>query len=462
MTSHSTAAQHSLATLAADLRYADLPAAVVHQARRVLVDTLACALGGARSVPAEIVLRTATALGGTPECTVIGTLAKTSCAFATLVNGTMIRYLDMSDYYYGRDPSHPSGNVAPVIAMAERMHADGRALIEALVVAYEVQLRFTDCAGQPDIWTRGWHHATNMQFSAAAAAGRLLGLDAERIAHAIAIAGSHNNTLAQSQRGHIPLMKATAEATIAKGGVEAALLASHGLTGPDRLLEGELGYGKSVAGEIDYARLTAPCEGRYRISGIGMKPYAARAAIQAPVAAALDIRRQCGGRTEAITAIEAALPGQIMAMPSWDPQKYDPSNRETADHSFSYCMAVAMIDGDCGPAQFTDEKLHSAHVRALMNRITFVPDAELTRAWPGSGGCRVRATLRDGARIEALCRDAPGNASHPLTDEEVAGKLRRLATGVLSTPQIEQLLDRLWTIERCNDTAGLTSLLVPQ
>jgi 2-methylcitrate dehydratase len=135
----------------------------------------------------------------------------------------------------------------------------------AFAIAYEVQLRLCDHAGEPNIWERGWHHGTNMQFASAALAARLLGLDAVGVANAIAIAGSHNNTLAQSQRGNIPMMKASAEATIAKGGVEAALMAMNGLTGPEEIFEGGVGWRHAVAGEVDFAALVRPVDGHYRI-----------------------------------------------------------------------------------------------------------------------------------------------------------------------------------------------------
>lgn len=449
----SSSAEHVLAKCALGVQFDRLPQPVVYQAKRILVDTLACAFGGFDSEPGEIVRRTVKALGGTQESVILGAGERSSCALATLANGTAIRYLDMNDYFYGRDPSHPSGNVAAVLAVAERQHATGRELIEALVAAYEIQLRFTDCAG---IWTRGWHHATNLQFSCAIAAAKLLKLDVSQTVHALAISGSHNNTLAQAQKGHIPLMKATAEGAVAKGGVEAALLAANGLTGPERLLDGELGWEKSVAGAIDYEGLTAPLESRFRMLEVGMKPYSARAAIQSPVAAAIDIRRQHELDVSAIAEIEVGLPDQILKMPSWDPKKFDPTNRETADHSFPYCMAVALVDGDCGPKQFDEEKLRSPVVRNLMSRMRFVPDAELTQSWHEAGGCRMTVTTASGGRYQSICRIPPGHAKRPLTDDELTQKFHRLADR-LSAGRREQILDLLWSLDRCADVTQLAT-----
>ena len=133
-----------LAALVHGIHYAELPPEVIHQVKRITLDTLACALGAHHSEPARMVRTVARQLGGVPECTLIGASEKTSCTLATLVNGTLMRYLDGNDYYFGKDSAHPSGNLAPALAVAEHAHRGGRELIEAMVAAYEVQLRLCD------------------------------------------------------------------------------------------------------------------------------------------------------------------------------------------------------------------------------------------------------------------------------------------------------------------------------
>ena len=118
------------------------------------------------------VRRMASDCGGTAQATLIGTGEKTSAPLATLVNGSLLRYLDSNDYYFSRDPAHPSGNLAVALAVGEREHRSGRDMIAALVAAYEIHLRLCDFAGEPSLWRRGWHHGTNAQFSSAATAAR--------------------------------------------------------------------------------------------------------------------------------------------------------------------------------------------------------------------------------------------------------------------------------------------------
>ena len=318
----------------------------------------------------EAVRATARELGGEPQSTVIGETQRTSCALATLVNGTMFRYQDANDYYFGRDPAHASGNLAAVLAVAEKTRRSGADTIAAFVATYEVQHRSYDFAGEPNLWDRGWHHATNMQFASAAAAASLLGLSQTQIANAISIAGTQNNTLTEWMRGAMCSMKASIEATTAKAGVEAALLAKNGLTGPEAIFEGDFGWGRVVAGKMDYDSTVAPVGGRYKIMDTCMKPFSAHALSQGLIEATRCLKAENAFALSDIESIKGFLSEPIFHLPSMDRAKLDPQNRETADHSPSYLIAVTLLEGACGPDQFRSELLNSPEVRKLIGLIT--------------------------------------------------------------------------------------------
>ncbi|MEO7726661.1 MAG: MmgE/PrpD family protein [Burkholderiales bacterium] len=449
-----TFVKDELAALAHGIRYSELPPEVVLEAKRVILDTLACAAGALRSEPAAIVKLVAGELGGNAKATTIGDGGKTSCALATLVNGTLIRYLDNNDYYFGLDSAHPSGNLAPALAVAEKCGRTGRDVIAALVAAYEVQLRLCDVVAATGITARGWHPGTDMQFSSAAVAGLLMSDDARVTAHAMAIAGSHNNTLAQSQRGHIPMMKATAEATIAKGGVEAALLAAAGLTGPEEIFEGVAGWGKTVAGDVDFSALTAPVGERYRILDTCLKPYAAVAGAMAPIRAAIDIATHERLVTAEIAGVVIKLHASAVTKAT-DPRKNYPRDKETADHSYHYCIAAALLDGACGPAQFTDARIASADIRGLIAKTTLAADDELTALWPQSSGGGVVVTMRDGRTIARMNKHPPGHPRNPLTNAEIERKFFELADGILPVARVEQIIEEVGTFEQCESIGEL-------
>src|ERR1700722_12368935 len=160
----------AMAALVHSVRFEDLPAEVVSAVTTRVLDTLGCAFGALNSDVGQAVRRMAADCGGAPQSTLIGTGEKTSAPLATLVNGSLLRYLDSNDYYFARDPAHPSGNLAVALAVGECHRRSGRDMLAVLVAAYEVHLRLCDFAGEPSLWRRGWHHATNAQFAGAAGA----------------------------------------------------------------------------------------------------------------------------------------------------------------------------------------------------------------------------------------------------------------------------------------------------
>ena len=434
-----------------------LPPDVLHEAKRLVLDTLACAIGACSSEPAAIVRRFARELGGTPEASVIGARWKTSAPLAALVNGTLIRYLDSNDYYFGADSAHPSSNIPPALALVQRLGRSGRDALAAIVAGYEVQMRLCDAVQEPGISGRGWHTATHVQFSTAALAGRLLSDDVAVTANAIALAASHLNTLAQAQRGDIPLMKATAEAFIAKGALEAALLAAAGLTGPSKVFEGAAGWEKAVAGEIDYAVLLAKLQGDYRITRSCIKPYPAVAGAMAPIQAAIDLKLD-RSQLENVESVVVTLPRVTAKKAANDPAKLAPRDKETADHSLHYCVAVALLDRECGHAQFNAERIAAADVADLIRRIRIAEDAALTALYPGSSGGGVAVRLRDGREVTKLHRYPPGHPQNRVADADIERKLFDLADGVLGRNDCQRIIDRVW---RLDEAATLDELFEP-
>ena len=445
-----------LAALVHSVRFEDLPREVVRETKWLILDTLACALGGVHGRPSRIVGQMVRELGGGAESSLIGG-GRSSCALATLYNGTLLRYLDQNDYYFGLDSAHPSGNLAAGLAVAQRASRSGAELIAALVAAYEVHLRLCDVVAAPGISARGWHPATNAQFSSAALAARLLSDDLMVTANAISLAGSQNNTLAQMQRGDLPMSKAVAEAMIAKGGVEAALLAAAGLTGPAEIFEGVAGWAKAVAGGVDFDALIAPLGQRFRLMETCMKPYSAVAGAMAPIQAAIDLRLLDGVEPADITSVRVLLPA-VSARKAADPKKLAPKDKETADHSVHYCVAVGLLDAACGEAQFSAARIASTDIAAMIGRMNVVEDAELTALWPAAGGA-VAVALRDGRVIERRHRQPPGHPANRIDDAALARKFHDMADGVLTRAQAEAAMAEVDALDRAANPERLMAAL---
>src|SRR5260221_6132 len=206
------------------LRYEQLPANVVAATKRVLFDTLGCALGGVSAAPVRMAEQVVALQGGNPQATAIALGRKVSCEQAAFLNGMALRYLDYNDYAALGRPHHPSINVAPALAVAEMQRLSGKDLLLGIVAGYEVEVRLRDAMAENE--RQGWDNTSILaQYGSAATAGKLLKLDASRLGHALAIAGSNANTLGEERRGaEMTPAKGAAEPMAAKNGLFAALL----------------------------------------------------------------------------------------------------------------------------------------------------------------------------------------------------------------------------------------------
>src|SRR5262249_54457157 len=324
----------------AAMRYEDLPPATVKKAKYLLLDTLGCAIGAVDGGPVTIAQRVVAARGGNPQASVIGAGWKASCDEAAFLNAMAIRYLDFNDYAAFGFPHHPSINVAPALAIAEMQNLSGKDLLLGLVVGYEVQVRVRDAS---EGGRRGFDlPSVEAQYSSAAAAARLLGLDAAGIANAVAIAASYANTLGEVRSGgELSNAKGTAEAIAARNGTFAALLARAGMQYPRTIVDGESGYGKVVNGGLKDALLRTR-SGDHEILKSCVKMWPSIGTSQAPIAAALEIRAR-GVRADSIRQVTLHLSDFGFSQQQGFAGAI--TTREHADHSVWYLVARAFIDG---------------------------------------------------------------------------------------------------------------------
>ncbi|WP_216176081.1 MmgE/PrpD family protein [Polynucleobacter sp. AP-Feld-500C-C5] len=434
-----------LAQLADTICYDELPKELIVRAKDLMIDSVACAYGALTSTAAVDLLKMVHSLGGNPQASLFGFRQLTSAPLAVFFNGSLIRYLDCNDYYFGRDPGHPSGNFAVGLAVGQREGASGRALIEAMVMAYEVQSRFCDFAGQPSLWKRGWHHSSNVAFASAALAAKLSNMSVDRMAHAMAIAGSHQNTLAQLQNGGVATMKATAEAWVAKAGVEAALLAQAGITGPLDLIEGSSGWSKTVAAEMDMMGILAPID-HYRMFESNLKPYPAVATTMAAISCAIELHQITALDTQEIEKIIVRLPKFVLGTPAAGEERRYPKSLESAQHSLYYCVAIALIDGACGKAQFVENKSGLPAVQRILSRIELLEDPDLTKSWPAAGG-GLTIFMRTGAQFTKTLSNPPGHPKNPLSEKQIFEKFDVYVSPVLGKDGAVNLYEQLKAID---------------
>lgn len=441
----------------------DLPPQVQRMACRITLDTLACAFGARHHEAARSVLGSVRLLGGVDASSLIGEQEGSSPQNAILYNGTLIRALDCNDIFFRNGVAgHPSDNVAVALAWAEATHATGRDYLCALALGYELYWRL-----QVDLFGRAsgypWDHVSASGLVAAAMAGLLLRLDEQQLAAALAIGGAQTYSLSELRGGEIAQFKASANAVTAHTGALGALMAKHGMTGPRALFEGRRGLLAALGlptEEIDavHDALTAPID-RWHILDTTVKPYPAIGTSQGAIAAVLAVVRRdrlTSDDVERVTVQFADLP--VTRDQISDEARRNPRTRETADHSFPFLLAVAIEDGDLGPAQFANERWLRPSTRALMQRISFTADAKLNDFAVHGYPARVQVTTRDGRTLSSEMLVVPGSPRDPLSDTELGDKLRRLAP-FLSRAHQEELVSRLLEMEHVEDMASLAPLL---
>ncbi len=446
-----------LARFAHGLKFNDLPDAVVHEAKRRIIDSVGCAMGAFHERPAVVARSLAMEFSGSYSlgATILGTDVKTSPELAAFANGTMIRCLDYNDTYLSLEPAHPSDNLSAALAQAETGDLGGRELITALVIGYEVQCRLCDAAS---LRMRGWDHVTYGAISTALVAGNLLGLTREEMVHALGLAGVPNITLRQTRVGELSMWKGCAFANAARNGLFAARLAKFGMTGPAPLFEGEKGFFNQVSGPFTLAPM-AGGKNPFKILETYIKFYPAEYHAQTGIVAALELRPEVPSIDEIVGICIEACDACVDIIGS-EPEKWRPNTRETADHSLPYCVAVALLDGAVSLESFEPKKITDPRLVELIQKISVSRNKELSAQYPEASPNEVRIELRSGKILQRRVTYGRGHPKNPMTDAEVEAKFRGLARPILSEQRMNQVLETMWQLEEVSKLGSLFRLFI--
>lgn len=448
-----------LSSYTSSLDFKDLPPEVVHQAKRLWLDTLGCALGGYTGEPSKIARALASAVFSAQPATILGSGARTSVDLATFANGIMVRYLDYNDFYQGptvKTGGHPTDTFVAALSPAELAHRDGKALILGAVLGWEVFTRLGDGILPAPGTARATFvdHTTYTAIAAACIASKMLGLSQDQTAHAIALATTANVTLGQTRYGTVPMWKGCAAANACRNGVFATLLASRGMTGPLEVFEGDRGLFQATGGSFE---LIPPFGGKgqpFQIMQSSIKHYPIGSVSQTAIECALAIRPKLL-KIDDITAVNIQTFQQASAVMADSPEKWHPQTRETADHSMPYGVALALIYGTVAVQHFSPEYLQSPELINLIQKIKVVASDECTRVYPEQRLNIVEIVTSSGQRFSERLGYHRGHPKNPMTDEELEGKFRSQAQGLLSESQIEAALECLRNLEQVNEVGKL-------
>lgn len=442
----------NMAQFSRNLRYEDIPASALKEARRFMLDSIGCALAASRNEDMLAAHRYVQKLGGMPEATVIGSGLRTNAPNAALMNALLIRALDYNDIYWKQDPSHPSDIIPAALAAGEKAGQDTRELLLGIIIAYELEMRWCHAAS-PGVREVGWHHATLSQMVAPFVAARMLGLTEAQTVAAAGISGSSHFTLGGVVAGHLTNMKNTADPMATEAGVRAALLASENYTGPVEVIEGKEGLFQVLKNvKWDSQKLLEGLGEKFYITECGYKAFPTEALTHQPITATLNIcqKHQLGPDKIAQIYVETTTRGADILS---DPSKYKPTTKETADHSLPYCIAVAVVDGNVLPSSFAEEKLRDPAVWEMLGKIKVVANPEIDAMFPGIKRAIVTITTVSGQKLTELVDDAKGSPENPMTDAEVIAKYRANSSEFLHPNRQQQVIDATFNL-------GIDKLLI--
>jgi 2-methylcitrate dehydratase len=446
---------HQLADYACSLKFDDLSKDVVHEVKRRVIDSIGCALGAWEEEPCVIARKVASQFSAEEGSTIIGTMHKAPPDWAAFATGCCIRYFDYNDTYLSKEPAHPSDNISAALAIAESLGANGKELISAIALAYEVQCRFCDAAS---IRARGWDHVTYGAFSTALACARLMKLDPEKTRHAVNIAGVACAAMRQARVGELSHWKGVAFANAARHGVYSALLARAGMTGPAPIFEGQMGFEKELGvslGNVGEKFKDAPA----MILNTSIKYWPAEYHSQSAIEAALFLRKEIGDPAQ-IQSVRIESHDASVDIIGSEPEKWKPETRETADHSLPYITSIALIDGEVTGRQFQPERFMDPTIWKFLEDVTVQRNAELSSLYAKAVANIVHVTLQDGRTLTKRVDYPLGNALNPLSDEQLEGKFNSLVVPALGEKRAKKIVDLVWKLDEAKNVDQLMQAVV--
>ena len=447
-------ATSTIAEFVAKSRWTDCPAEAVDAARRAILDCLGVMLAGSIEPAARIVTGIARAEGGAPLATVVGASLRTGAVWAALANGTAAHALDFDDTNFAM-MGHPSAPVlSAALAAGELALADGRALVHAFLLGFEVETAMAEVMNPPH-YEKGFHATGTLgTMGAAAAAARLLGLDAEQTRTALAIAASQASGLKENFG---TMTKPFHAGHAARSGVLSALLAREGFTDSEQAIEGPQGYfavlGAGKRDEQALESLGAPW--KILETGVAVKPYPSCACTHSIIDSALELRRTHNITPEQVAevtvGVSAAVPRILIHS--------NPRSGLEAKFSGEFSAAAALCEGRVGIATFRDDKTDDPAITGLMKRVRMVVDPAIPGDLERHMWTRVTVRLRDGREVAIAPRPVPGHPGLPLSMDQLREKFRDCARVVLPEDRVESVRQMVEGLDGCPDLRSLTAIL---
>jgi 2-methylcitrate dehydratase PrpD len=427
-------------------RTEDLPADVRHEGLRTFLNWLGCAVGSARHEAVSIAIDALGPFSGPPQAGILGRSERMDVLHAALINGISSHVFDFDDTHL-KTVIHPAGPVASaILALAELKPVSGRDFLNALVLGVDVECRIGN-AVYPDHYHVGWHiTGTTGVFGAAAAAGKLLGLDEQQMVWALGLAATQPVGLREMFG---TMTKSFHPGRAAQNGLTAALLAQRGYTSSEQGIEAKRGWANVTSTHRNYDEITGDLGGRNEILLNSYKPFACGIVIHPAIDGCVQLRNEHGLVSTDIDRIALKVHPLVLELTG----KKTPKTGLDGKFSVYHSAAVAIIDGRAGEPQYSDERVRDLQVTALRDRVT----VEIDPAMPADA-VAVTVTLKDGRVLQKRVDHAIGSVARPMTDRDLEAKFADLVQPVHGDAGAAELLRACWDLESVADAGDIARM----
>jgi 2-methylcitrate dehydratase PrpD len=429
-----------LADYICSVKYSDFSREVIDKSKEAFLDWIGVTIAGTGEEVGEKIVNYAKSQNRNGEASIIGTSVKATVSDAALAMGTLSHALDFDDVYWPM-LGHPSAPIFPVIfAFGEAHKISGEKAIEAFVTGFEVEAILGEATSEYH-YHKGWHTTSTIgPFGATAAGAKILGLDQKQICDAMGMAASHASGLRQNFG---TMTKPLHAGNAARAGIVSSLLARGGFTSDNDILEAELGFANVFCGKGNHGlgriHLDKKSMNAWALvsPGRAVKRYPSCAATHTAIDCVLEIVREHKISPLEIEKVDCLVNPKLKKILV----KGAPKTGLEGKFSMQYCLSAAMLDGDVGLKQFTDENVMRNDVQRLLSKINLI-DHDIDKLY------EVVVILKTKTKIiEKRASFAKGSPENPMSHDELENKFKMCVEKYLDDGKPESIMDMVRNLD---------------
>jgi 2-methylcitrate dehydratase PrpD len=439
----------TLAAYVVSNKWEDIPEDVRHEAKRAIINVLGCAIGGSPHSAVTLAIRALGPFSGERTASVIGRAERLDPLHASLMNGISSHVEDYDDTT-PKNYSHTSSPVSSaLLAYASANRVRGRDFVEAFILGFEAASRVGNVV-YPAHYDVGWHMTGTIGvFGAAAAIGRLIGLNEQQMVWALGLAATQSAGLREMFGS---MGKAFHPGRSAQNGYAAALLAQAGFTSGERGIEGPRGFAHVLAATRDLSKITTRLGVDFDLRENTYKPFPCGIVNHPTIDGAIQIHDEHHPDPASIVAVRLRVAPLVLDLCN----QQNITKGLQGKFSVYHGAAVGLVRGKGGLREYTDEAVNEPAIKRVRELTTATGDPSVTE-----DQVHVEVELRDGRTLTKFVEQSLGNIHRPLTDKQLEEKFRDQAVLVLPAREVESVIQLCWKIDQLDDVGQLVAATVP-